>query len=61
VRGEGREDHGVDSTKARTVLDWQPRSAEDAVTATAQSLVSLGLLRDAIPPGPPVTSRQGNK
>ena len=31
--------------KARRVLGWQPRSAEDAVAATAESLVALGLLK----------------
>jgi dihydroflavonol-4-reductase len=34
----------VDNAKARTVLDWRPRSAEDAVTATAESLLALGLV-----------------
>jgi nucleoside-diphosphate-sugar epimerase len=32
------------SEKARRVLGWQPRSNEDAIIATAESLVSLGLL-----------------
>jgi len=32
------------STMARTVLDWNPRSSEGAVTATGQSLIDLGLL-----------------
>ena len=31
--------------KARRTLGWSPRSAEDAVVATAESLVSLGLLK----------------
>ena len=31
--------------KARAQLGWSPRSAEDAVTATAESLVRLGLLK----------------
>ena len=31
--------------KARRVLGWQPRSNEDAIVATAQSLGPLGLLR----------------
>jgi len=30
---------------ARKVLGWEPRSREDAVVATAESLVQLGLLR----------------
>jgi len=31
--------------KARRVLGWAPRSAEDAVAATAESLVRLGLVK----------------
>ncbi len=31
--------------KARTVLGWAPRSNEECVTATAESLVRLGLLK----------------
>ena len=34
--------------KARRVLGWQPRSAEDAVAATAESLVALGLLKHRV-------------
>jgi dihydroflavonol-4-reductase len=33
--------------KARRVLGWSPRSNEDAIVATAQSLVRLGLLRNS--------------
>ena len=33
------------SEKARRVLGWAPRSAEDAVVATAESLARLGLLK----------------
>ena len=33
------------NAKARRVLGWTPRSAEDAVVATAESLVRLGLLK----------------
>lgn len=33
------------SEKARRVLGWSPRSAEEALVATAQSLVDLGLLQ----------------
>lgn len=33
--------------KARRVLGWVPRSNEDAILATAASLVQLGLLRDS--------------
>ena len=33
------------SEKARRVLGWSPRSSEDAIVATAESLVRLGLLK----------------
>ncbi len=33
------------SEKARRVLGWKPRPAEEAIVATAESLVSLNLLR----------------
>ena len=32
--------------KARRLLGWNPRSNEDAIVATAESLVQLGLLRE---------------
>jgi nucleoside-diphosphate-sugar epimerase len=32
--------------KARRLLSWMPRSNEDAIVATAESLVRLGLLKD---------------
>ena len=32
--------------KAKRVLDWRPGSNEDAVIATAESLIRLGLLKD---------------
>ena len=31
--------------KARRVLGWAPRSAEDSIVATAESLARLGLLK----------------
>lgn len=34
------------SAKARSVLGWSPRSAEDTIVATAESLARLGLLKD---------------
>ena len=37
----------VDSTMARAVLGWNPRSSEGAVTATGQSLIDPGLLERA--------------
>lgn len=30
--------------KARTVLNWQPRSAKEAIIATAQSMIDLGIV-----------------
>jgi len=35
----------VTNAKARRALDWTPRSNEEAIVATAQSLVRLGALR----------------
>ena len=35
------------SAKARRLLGWTPRPAEEAVVATAESLARLGLLRDS--------------
>ncbi len=35
------------SEKARRLLDWQPRSREEAILATAESLVKLGLVGKA--------------
>jgi len=34
------------SEKAQRVLGWRPRSNEEAIVATAESLVQLGLLKD---------------
>jgi dihydroflavonol-4-reductase len=33
------------SEKARTVLGWSPRSREECVVATAESLLQLGLVK----------------
>ncbi len=33
--------------KARRLLGWAPRSTEDAIVATAESLMRLGLLKDS--------------
>jgi len=35
------------SEKARRILGWEPRSKEDAIVATAESLVRLGLVKDS--------------
>lgn len=35
------------NAKARTLLGWNPRSNEDSVVATAESLIRLGLLKDS--------------
>lgn len=37
--------------KARRVLGWAPRSNEEAIVATAESLVRLGLLKDSVKGG----------
>jgi nucleoside-diphosphate-sugar epimerase len=37
----------VSAEKARRVLGWEPRSAEEAVVATGESLVRLGLVKPA--------------
>jgi nucleoside-diphosphate-sugar epimerase len=42
----GKRKNGTNE-KARRVLGWAPRSSEDAVAATAESLVRLGLLKDS--------------
>lgn len=39
----GRHKHAT-SAKARSLLGWDPRSREDAIVATAESLLRLGLL-----------------
>ena len=36
------------NAKAKRVLGWEPRSSEDAIVATAESLVELGLLKDSV-------------
>jgi nucleoside-diphosphate-sugar epimerase len=36
------------SEKARHLLGWSPRSTEDAVVATAESLARIGLLRGGV-------------
>ena len=35
------------SEKARRLLGWAPRSNEEAIVATAESLVRLGLLKES--------------
>jgi nucleoside-diphosphate-sugar epimerase len=42
----GKRKNGT-SEKARRVLGWAPRSREEALIATAESLIRLGLLRDS--------------
>ena len=37
--------------KARRVLGWAPRSNEESIVATAESLVRLGLLKDSLKKG----------
>jgi nucleoside-diphosphate-sugar epimerase len=42
----GKKKNGTNE-KARRVLGWKPRSNEEAIVATAESLVHLGLLKDS--------------
>ena len=42
----GRPKNGTHA-KARGLLGWKPRSSEDAIVASAESLIRLGLLKDA--------------
>lgn len=42
----GKRKNGT-SAKAQRLLGWKPRSAEEAVVATGESLVRLGLLKDS--------------
>jgi nucleoside-diphosphate-sugar epimerase len=37
----------ANNEKARRLLGWEPRSNEEAIVATAESLVRLGLLKDS--------------
>ena len=43
----GKTKNGI-SEKARRLLGWAPRSREDALVATAESLARLGLLKGAL-------------
>ena len=43
----GKRKNGT-SEKARRLLGWAPRSNEEAIVATAESLVRLGLLKDSL-------------
>jgi nucleoside-diphosphate-sugar epimerase len=38
----------VTNEKAKRLLGWQPRSNEDAIVASAESLIRLGLLKDSV-------------
>jgi nucleoside-diphosphate-sugar epimerase len=40
----GKKKNGTNA-KAKRLLDWQPRSREEALVATAESLVRLGLVK----------------
>ncbi len=44
------------SEKARRLLGWTPRSREEALVATAESLVRLGLLKDSPKRAPRIPS-----
>lgn len=43
----GKRKNGTNA-KARGLLGWKPRSSEDAIVASAQSLMRLGLLKDTV-------------
>jgi dihydroflavonol-4-reductase len=42
----GKKKNGTNE-KARRLLGWSPRSNEEAVVATAESLIRFGLLKDS--------------
>jgi nucleoside-diphosphate-sugar epimerase len=44
--GERREKNATNE-KAKRMLGWAPRSNEEAIVATAESLVRFGLLKDS--------------
>ena len=44
--------------KARTMLGWVPRSNEDAIVATAESLIRVGVIQPPIEVPDPATSRR---
>jgi dihydroflavonol-4-reductase len=43
----GKRKNGTNA-KARGLLGWQPRSSEDAIVASAESLLRLGLLKGTV-------------
>jgi dihydroflavonol-4-reductase len=43
----GKHKNGTNA-KAKRLLGWDPRSREDAIVATAESLLRLGLLKDSV-------------
>jgi nucleoside-diphosphate-sugar epimerase len=47
IVGELGKRRNATSEKARRLLGWVPRSGEDALVATAESLMALGLLKDS--------------
>jgi nucleoside-diphosphate-sugar epimerase len=48
VVGELGKTKNATGDKARQLLGWAPRSREDALVATAESLMRLGLLKEKI-------------
>lgn len=46
------------SAKARRLLGWQPRSREEALVATAKSMLELGLLKASLTRAARVTARK---
>jgi dihydroflavonol-4-reductase len=45
ITGELGKERDATNEKAKTILGWNPRSREDALVATAESLVKFGLLK----------------
>jgi hypothetical protein len=43
----GKQKNGTNA-KARGLLGWKPRSSEEAIVASAESLMRLGLLKDTV-------------
>jgi dihydroflavonol-4-reductase len=48
IVGELGKRRNATSEKATRLLGWAPHSREDALVATAESLLRLGLLKDSV-------------
>ena len=45
IRPQMRRAQGASHEKAARMLGWEPRSTEDSIVASAESLVRLGLVK----------------